>query len=206
MSKVYLNYNIVGVVALLFFSIPQIIFAAELKFKVIPNTDSKDKATLVEINIDPQSKKLNVVEGEIKFAGAGSENLFVQVENGQSILPIWPTPPQYDKDKKTISFTGGVPGGFDKEGLLFRLRLSPSVSGMVNISYINGNAYLNDGKGTKESVSSEPFDINIDINKQNQKDEKGFTSNKNKYAIIILSVVFVLVIILKYVFKKNNEK
>jgi hypothetical protein len=86
------------------------------------------------------------------------------------------------------------------------LRLLPSVSGILNISYVNGNTYLNDGKGTKEQVTSKPFDIDIDINKQNQIDEKGFTFNKNKYAIIIVLILVVLAIILKYAFKKNNEK
>lgn len=206
MYKVLLNFYVVGISLLFFASIPQSLFAAELKFKTIPDAETDGKATLVEIRIDPQSKKLNVVEGDIKFEGISSENLSVQVENGQSILPIWPTPPQYDKDKKSISFTGGIPGGFDTEGLLFRLRLLPSVSGILNISYINSNAYLNDGKGTKEQVTSEPFDINIDINRQNRVDEKGFTFDKNKYAIIIVLILVVLAIILKYALKKNNEK
>ncbi len=185
---------------------PQSTFAAELTFKNIPNTETAGNTTLVEVRIDPQSKSLNVVEGEIRFSGSASDGLSVQVENGHSILPLWPTPPQYDADKKSISFAGGVPDGFSSDGLLFYLRLSPTSYGDLDISYINGSAYLNDGEGTKETVSSKPLKIRID--KGGHQRVIGVSSNfvKIKYVIIILLMIAVLIVIFKYGFKKKNKQ
>ncbi|MEN9649770.1 MAG: hypothetical protein RL094_737 [Candidatus Parcubacteria bacterium] len=209
MSNVRSNYFISGILVLCFICIPQSIIAAELTFHEVQNVNANDPATIVEIRIDPQSKRLNVVDGEIQLSGAASDNVSVQIENGQSVLPMWPTPPQYDAEKRSISFAGGVPGGFDKEGLLFRLRLSPTVSGPLTLSYINGSAYLNDGKGTKEVVSSKSLDITIDKDKQNQQKQINtvpVNSSKNNYAIIISLVVVLLALILKYGLKKNDKK
>lgn len=189
--------------AILFMLLPQGLFAAELIFSTVPNTKD-DNTITIEARIDPQSKILNVVEGEIKFYGSAAEGLDVQVKNGESILPIWTNAPVYDADEKRISFTGGVPNGFDTEGLLFFLTLSSIGSGDLNISY-TGDAYLNDGKGTKEIVSSKIFKIGVGDERDASIKEK---SNllQYKYVIIILLFVAVLVFIYKYGFKKNVKK
>lgn len=176
--------------------IPQSILAAELMLKVLPNSET------IEVRIDPQSKNINVVEGALEFSGTASDGLSVYVENGQSILPIWPTPPLYDRDNKRIDFTGGIPNGFDSEGLLFRLRLLPAAAGELNIVYSNGSAYLNDGMGTKEAISSEPFKINIAGDGLITANEGSFNLDKYYYAIIILTLVAVLF----FVFKKWLQK
>ena len=197
MSKFFTSYLIAGSIAVSFLLMPQSTFAAELTFKNISNTETGNHTTLVEVRIDPQSKSLNVVEGEIRFSGSASDGLSVQIENGHSILSLWPTPPQYDAGKKSISFIGGVPDGFSDEGLLFYLRLSPTANGNLDISYTNGSAYLNDGKGTKEAVYSKYLKIFIGENQY---------QIKIKYGIIILVMVAVLIVIFKYGFKKKNKK
>jgi len=206
MYKIFTSYFIAGTLVMVFLLMPQSTFAAELIFRSIPNTETGGNTTLVEVRIDPQSKSLNAVEGEIKFSGYASDGLFVQIENGHSILPLWPTPPQYDTDKKSVSFAGGVPDGFSSEGLLFYLRLSPASYGDLDISYVNGSAYLNDGKGTKETVFSEPLKIRID--KGGHKKVIGVAPNliEIKYVIIILVMIAVLIVIFKYGFKKKNKQ
>jgi hypothetical protein len=206
MSKVFSNYYTVAVLVMFSIAIPYSLFAAEVTFHMIPNMEEGNKAALLEVRIDPQSKMLNVVEGEIVFSGTASDDMSVQVENGQSVLPLWPTAPQYDKDKKSISFAGGIPGGFDSEGLLFKLHISSRISGDLNVSYINGNAYLNDGKGTKEFVSSKPFNIMSGKNEQEQISKVSFGFNKYKYAIIILLAIALLMTIFKYGLKKNFKQ
>lgn len=189
-----------------FLLMPQSIFAAELTFRSIPNTETEDNTTLVEVRIDPQSKSLNTVEGEIIFSGLASDGLSVQIENGHSILPLWLVPPQYDADKKSISFTGGVPGGFSSDGLLFYLLFSATSYGDLDISYVNGSAYLNDGKGTKETISSKPLKIRIGKNQYQRVIEVPSNFVKIKYVIIILLMTAVFVIISKYGFKKKNKQ
>lgn len=206
MNKIFSSYFIIAVAALSLLLIPQSTFAAELTFKVVPNTVVNDNTIIVEVRIDPQAKKLNVVEGAINFQGTAADDLSVQVENGQSILPLWPTPPQYIESEKVIRFAGGVPGGFDSEGLLFRMRLSSASYGDLDISYVNGSAYLNDGKGTKESVSAESLKVRIDKDGYNKiiGVSSGFT--KLKYAIIILIGLAVLFLAYKYGHRKIIKK
>lgn len=200
------NYFILSASLLLLMLIPQGLFAAELTFQVIPNTEVSDTTILLEVRIDPQSKTLNVVEGDIQFSGTASDNLSVEVENGESILPLWPTPPQYDADKKSVSFTGGVPSGFDSEGLLFRLHLSPTVPGALVISYMNGNAYLNDGKGTNEFVSSKSLDITIGQDVQDTMHEASSNGTAYTYGMILISVIAVLIVIFKFGLRKNVKQ
>lgn len=202
MIKTTVSYFTAAILLLSIGSFSRDIFAAELSFEPILSVSSSTP-TLIEVRIDPQSKRLNVVEGVIQFTGEPSNHLKVAVENGQSILPMWPTPPQYDEDKKSISFTGGIPNGFDSPGLLFRLRVSSSVSGDISISYVEGNAYLNDGKGTKEAVDSMPLIIYVDKILENDKTKA--SSEFGTYAIILLSILVVLIVIFKYGFKKNDK-
>jgi len=165
MFRILFLYLALGVTGLFVILMPQNVFAAELIFKLIPNNTVNDGATIIEARIDPQSKVLNVVEGIINFQGAIIDKLSVEVETGGSVLTLWPTPPQYLSGEKVIRFTGGRPNGFNHEGLLFRIRLASSLSGNAIISWISGTAYLNDGKGTQETISSRSITISLD--KQN---------------------------------------
>ncbi len=162
MSKKFLLFSRFGTVALLVFLLPQTVLAAQIFFKTVPNQVPDDKAEVVEVRINPGSKVLNVVEGVIGFRGTAVNKLIAQVETGGSILTLWPTPPQYFPEEKIIRFTGGVPSGFNQEGLIFRLRLTSSLTGEITITWISGATYLNDGKGTAEGVSSQSITINLD--------------------------------------------
>ncbi len=203
---------LIGTFILLTILMPRSAFAAELLFSA-----SADSRT-VEVHIDPQSKSLNVVEGKIRFSGPGADGLTVRIENGQSILPIWPTPPLYDEQDKSISFVGGVPNGFNAKGLLFRLQISQTKPDDLTIAYVDGNAYLNDGKGTKESVSSNPLELRAandgtatatndnnknDNNANNYSQDSG---NAFKYATIILLIAIVLYVIFHNAYKKSYKK
>lgn len=150
-----------SVVGLLIWLAPQNVSAAELYFKVVPNTSGNDRATIVEARVDPQGKKLNVVEGIVNFQGDIVDKLSVAVETGGSVLTMWPTSPVYSTSDHAIRFAGGVPAGFTAESLLFRLRLFSSVTGNTTISWIGGTVYLNDGQGTKEPVSARSLSINL---------------------------------------------
>lgn len=201
MNKIFLQNLIIRTTVLFFVFTPQSTFSAELNFK----TQTDGKTSIVEVSIDPQVKNLNVVEGTLEFSGEASNGLSVQVENGQSVLPLWPTAPQYDDKSKSITFVGGVPNGFDKEGLLFRLRITPTVKGDLKITYTNGVSYLNDGKGTKESISSKPLEIYTDKSELNNTKENKSDSNKNKYVIIILLTLIIISFLFKYVIKNHKK-
>jgi hypothetical protein len=176
---------------------PQYLLAAELLFKAAP-----DQRT-IEVWVDPQSKELNVVEGTIKFSGPATDGLIVQVENGHSILPIWPTPPLYNENDKAIEFVGGVPGGFSNEGLIFKLIISPTTFGDLEIEYVDGAGYLNDGAGTKEEIASQKFVVTLNEAEADRSNNDSSRSHTFAYVIIILLVIGGGVVIFKYVFKKR---
>ena len=201
MNKFTTRFLIIICLTVFLIHLPKNTFGAELSFKIVPNTND-DSTKTIEVRIDPESKRLNVIDGEILFSGTSSGDLKVQVENGQSILPIWPTPPQYSSDNKSIIFTGGIPNGFDSEGLLFRMRVSSNIIGDLEISY-TGNAYLNDGKGTQVKISSDSIKFSVDKTEGDAKNVKSFDIIKYKYVIIILLIIVFGILIYKYVYKKE---
>lgn len=202
MHKLLKKRLLIGIVgSMFFFLLPQISSAAKLNFEVVRDDIAKDGTILVDVNIDPQSKRLNVIEGTIKFEGEGVKDLSVEVLNGESILTIWPTVPAYISKENAIRFTGGVPGGFDKEGLLFRMRLTSSLAEDVTVYLDDGVAYLNDGKGTKEIIPSKSFVVNIDIS------DKSVMGNSSLNVIIVIVIAgFLLFFIYKYANKKFIKK
>ncbi len=155
----------------------------------------------VGVYIDPQRKELNVVEGVIRFQGKAVENLSVQVENGKSALPLWPVPPVYDEKEHLIRFTGGVPGGINSKSLLFRLKLASQQTAPLELSYSEGSAYLNDGKGTKDEVTSQPLSFTVDAGSVDSSAGKSGDNKLFKGGIIILLII-ALCVIARYGYKK----
>jgi hypothetical protein len=153
----YLILVFVGILIL-----PKVVLGANLSFKVVSNNVSNDNSAIIEVRIDPDSKNLNVIEGIIAVKGIGEGNSSsVIVETGGSVMTLWTVPPKYYANDKVIRFTGGVPQGFEKEGLLFRIRLSDQNTSNVTLSWIGGVAYLNDGIGTKENIYARSISLNL---------------------------------------------
>lgn len=203
MKNIFSIRLILASILMCVYFIPQSMNAAELLFKVNDNVDI-NTPKIVEVYIDPQAKKLNVIEGTIKFSGSILDTVAVQIENGQSILSLWPTPPQYNEVEHSISFIGGVPSGFDTKGLLFRIKISSPVEGDLGIQYTEGSAYLNDGKGTKESVSSNP--VTIRMHNESEYFEKSLSKSKYDILILLIGFVSILLSVAVYVHRKNIKK
>jgi hypothetical protein len=137
-----------------------------------------DSVTLsVRLDTDELAEEcINAVDGVITY----SENITpVDVSVGDSIFSIWVEQPVIDKEKRTITFAGGIPNGYcgriDGDPrltntlikLIFR---SPGFS----IGNTNGSstakiafapettAYINDGFGTKADLAL--YGTSIDLN------------------------------------------
>jgi hypothetical protein len=85
------------------------------------------------------------------------------------------------------------------------MRLSVPESGNLAISFLKGIGYLNDGKGTRENISSEPIDVGFDKsgNSKLVDTTSGFKGLKN---VIIILIVVVFFIIFRYGYKKIIKK
>ncbi|MFZ2151894.1 MAG: hypothetical protein WAV09_02160 [Minisyncoccia bacterium] len=182
-------------IGLLTLFLPQNIFAAQLSYKVIPNNVAGDTREVVEVRIDPEGKNVNVVEGTVSFGGVNTDSLLVDVSTDGSVFTIWPTEPSYNREGKSIQFVGGTPEGLTKEGLLFTMRLSSTVTGNVDISWSGVKTFLNDGNGTEESTSVKSLSVNLSASKEAVENNTssvfpGF--NFTKSVTIILLIIILL--------------
>ncbi len=184
--------------ALATIAMPRIVQAAELTVKALAGDG------LLEVRVDPQSQDLNVIEGTLLFSGEASEGLDVQVENGHSVLSLWPVPPRYEADTKSIQFVGGVPQGFRTEGLLFRVRIAPQVAGTLKIALQGGNSYVNDGRGTIETLSSAPLELQVNANGAMSIAEDIPRSKSSVYGILIVFILILGYALYYYGFTKKH--
>lgn len=185
MTTKYLLSVAAGIVGGIVLFAPFNVFAAEIIFKVIPNNSAIDEVTIIEVLIDSQSKDLNGVEGTVNFQETnGAVISSVLVENGGSVLSLWPVEPKYSVKEKTIHFAGGNPKSFSHEGLLFRVRLFASQPGEVKVSWVGGQAYLGDGRGTKENIYSRSITATLIKSESGQAGQPSIDSAPPKFEAV----------------------
>lgn len=108
----------------------------------------------VDLLFDPQGEDINALAGEIIF---NSENISLQeIIYNDSIINFWLDNPESIDDK--IIFSGIIPGGFQgtlypysdikDHGKVFSLIFITKNEGEADISFLSGQALLNDGQGT----------------------------------------------------------
>lgn len=106
----------------------------------------------VEVRIDTQDQSINVVEGDIAIESNRDLIEIREISVSGSNMTFWSRKPSLSEDRKTISFVGGVPGGFNQpDGLLFKIFFTAKNPGTVSFTPQNVKAYVNDGKGTLAS-------------------------------------------------------
>ncbi|MEK7588477.1 MAG: hypothetical protein AAB438_01530 [Patescibacteria group bacterium] len=211
MHKISSLQILVLLIGIFFIFNPQSSLAAQLSFKIVPNTEYGDKATNIEVRVDPESKNINVIEGGISFSGPSSKDLFIEIIKDNSVFSIWPTEPFFDKDKKIIYFVAGTPQGLNQEGLLFKIRLFSEIQGKLDVSWSGVKTFLNDGLGTEEATSVKSLTLeldNQDLEKINNKSVESFEQkeifsrfNFSK-SVIILLLIIILVSTIFYGYKK----
>jgi len=216
MYKISYSLSIALVLGLFVWIMPQGVSAAELYFKVVPNTTAGDSSIVLEARINPESKNINVVEGAVSLTGNIPDDLSVEINKDGSSFTIWPTEPSYDKAGKVIRFVGGTPGGILKESLIFRIRLFSENPGDINVSWVGVKTFLNDGRGTEESTSVKSLDLNLNTqdtestpDKKSAEDVKtkstfsGFYSSLNVTISLLLIIIFLIAIF--YAYKKFSK-
>lgn len=116
----------------------------------------KGDSFVVDVRMDTEGKLINAAEVYLKFPAT----LRVEgIDQGGSILELWPEQPVFSNEDGGISFTGGIPGGFTGQGKLASIRFSSiqndsDVPESVVVSFgDNSQTLLNDGNGTKASLS-----------------------------------------------------
>jgi hypothetical protein len=134
--------------------IPGTASATNVYFETSRDTVSVGDTFIVSAKIDSENTAINSVEGDIVFEN-NKENLVVNdFSLAKSIFSLWPRTPSLSKDGNTISFVGGVPGGFNLDKvILFNVIVEANKEGEIKISPKNIAIFANDGKGTRVSTN-----------------------------------------------------
>ena len=106
----------------------------------------------IEVHLETGNDGINVVDGIVDIPkGIHVTN----IETGNSLLSLWPTPPTYEPAKRQIIFTGGVPNGLhaQTDTILFRITAIPDQDGSYQFVASSTHVYENDGAGTIISLS-----------------------------------------------------
>ncbi len=179
--------------------LPLSTFAA--KIDVSLEDDSSKDGTVLLVRINSEGKNINVVEGTILFKPRVElGRLYLNPDTTGSVMTLWPNPPQYDEQSKTLHFVGGVPNGFTGDETLLKIKLSSRVSGQVEVSLSDTSAYLNDGKGTLESIESNKIDVEV-------KSVSGDNSSAYIRNILFASAIIILIsIVIFALFRYGNKK
>jgi hypothetical protein len=140
----------VSFLLVLFSGLPLVARAATLYLMPQSQTVYRGDNFLIEIRLDTEGEEVNAVEANLKFP---SDLLKItDFSKGGSILNFWPQEPDFKEN--SISFTGGIPGGFKGEGLILKINFLGKEIGKAQISFNeNSKVLLNDGKGTPAKLN-----------------------------------------------------
>ncbi len=137
----------------LFGLIPSNAKAATVYLESSRGTISVGDTVVVTAKIDAQGATINTVQGNIVLTSGKNDVTTQEFSLGNSILGLWPRTPSLSNDATAVSFTGGVPGGFNIEGAtLFKIIYKATKAGNVVITPQDMTIFANDGKGTELPV------------------------------------------------------
>ena len=159
-------------VGLFFLSIvPSVGYAAILYLEPSVGDYQPGDTFMVNTRIDPKGECVNTIQANLEFS---KDSLEVKdVSNGNSIISFWVKEPEFSNEKGTISFAGGIPGGYcgpllgdpGESNLLGKIIFKVKDSGeqfSATLKFLNSSqVLLNDGMGTPAKLSSRGAVFNI---------------------------------------------
>lgn len=144
------------------FVLPQMVSAASVYVEASRSTISVGDTAVVAVKINADGGVINTIEGDIAINSVANNAVVQEFSLANSAFGLWPRTPSLSTDGKTVSFVGGVPGGFSIEGAtVFKIILEAKKPGRVTISPKNISVYQNDGQGTKLPIQFK--DVAIDV-------------------------------------------
>ncbi len=148
---------------------PVFVFGAVMSISTNSKTISVGDTIIARVIIDTEGKIINSSEGEISLDSLSDIYEVKDLSVAGSDFTLWLRAPVLSTDKKTISFTGGVPGGLSSRNLkVFSIILEAKKSGEVVLTPQNISVFLNDGKGTTVATKSQNITLSIGLNSGGQ--------------------------------------
>jgi len=104
-----------------------------------------------EIWLDTEDEEINAVEIHLAYPKGTLE--MTDFSDGGSVLELWASKPEIEK-QGNVSFIGGVPNGFNGEGLIGKIAFRAIRETDAKIEFLdNSQVLLNDGKGTSAKLN-----------------------------------------------------
>src|SRR3989344_7563989 len=142
--------------------IPSIARAANVYLETSRNTVSAGDTFIIRVKIDAENKDTNSVEGDIVLRAQNNNFVVNDFSLAQSPFTLWPQTPSLSQDGHTVSFAGGIPGGFNSNKVtLFNIIVKTSAEGDIEVSPENIIVFANDGQGTKLPVTVNDLTVKV---------------------------------------------
>ncbi len=142
--------------------IPSFASAANVYFETAKNNIAVGDTAIITVKINAEGKTINTVEGNVLLKSSANNAVVQEFSLANSVFGLWPRTPSLSSDGKTVSFVGGVPGGFNIEGAtIFKIIVEAKKEGSLTLSSEDFSVFENDGKGTKVSAQSSSLVINV---------------------------------------------
>lgn len=140
--------------------------AATVYLQSSRSTIAVGDTAIISVKIDADGAVLNSVEGTVGLTSSSTSHHAVlavqQYSLGSSAFGLWPRTPSLSSDGNSVSFVGGVPGGFSIEGAtLFKIIVTATSTGTVTITPEDMTVFANDGNGTKVPVQLKGLTITV---------------------------------------------
>lgn len=130
-------------------------------------TPSANRELKLILQLDPEGKSVNAVEGRITIAG----NYSIQkVTGGNTIINLWVQKPEIQNGE--VVFSGIIPGGYTgnlaadwegyKPGTVLELYVTPRNTGQIEATIRNARVLLSDGRGTEAPLTVHNFSAFVD--------------------------------------------
>lgn len=157
------NLQIKIIVAAIFWFMPSSLFAASMSFEPPSVVANQAKPFSTTVVLDTDSQSINAIDGTILI----SEQLAsgITISDSGSVVTYWVQRPEWNAEKRAVTFSGTIPGGYSGQaGILFTIIFPPrNGSAVENAAVIaSANSYLNDGLGTPARVSVNSFSLEAD--------------------------------------------
>jgi hypothetical protein len=142
--------------------IPSMAHAASIYFETSRDTVSVGDTFIVSAKIDAQGTSINTVDGSVVLGNNNGNVVVNDFSLAKSVFSAWPATPSLSTDGNTISFVGGVPGGFNfDKAIIFNFILEADKEGDITISPKDIAVFANDGKATRVPTDFKSLTIKV---------------------------------------------
>ncbi len=170
---------------MLLFVLPNFISAQTVSIISDQNSYNIGDSFLVMVKLNSLGQSVNTIGGTVIVPA----DIFTvsNIETGKSFISLWVDKPVYIDGK--IHFSGGLPGGYSgSDGVIFTfvVRIKQDIN--TEISLIDFEAFLNDGKGTAVSgLVLNALKLNLNNNSTTTSDYRSDIDNipPEKFQVVI---------------------